>query len=193
MDAAIAEGYKDLKFKNNTDTPIYIEGYTSGGKLTFTVYGKENREADRTIEYVSEETSRTDYKKKFVATGDKVGTLKKAVSGHTGMKAKLWKVVKENGVEVSREAINSSSYMASDATYHVGTKTDNAEAKKILTDAINTQDEGKIKAAIAKAKDVIKKASESAETAGSSTPAKPEDPQETPGGNEENSGENGEA
>ncbi len=189
MDAAIAEGYKDFKFKNNTDAPVYVEGYTSGGKLTFTIYGKETRAADRKIEYVSEETSRTDYKKKFVATGDKVGTLKKDVSGHTGMKAKLWKVVTENGVEVSREAINSSSYMASNATYHVGTKTDNAEAKKLITDAIKTQDEGKIKAAIAEAKEVIKKASESTETAKPSNPAKPEEPN----GDDENTGENGEA
>lgn len=189
MDAAIAEGYKDFKFKNNTDAPIYVEGYTSGGRLTFTIYGKEFRADDRSIEYVSEETSRTDYKKKFVATSDKVGTLRKDVAGHTGMKAKLWKVVKENGVEVSREAINSSSYMASNATYHVGTKTDNAEAKKIITDAIKTQDEGKIKAAIAEAKKVIKEDSESKEAAGQSTPAKPEEQ----GGTDENSGDNGEA
>ena len=140
MDAAIAEGYKDLKFKNNTDTPIYIEGYTSGGKLTFTVYGKENREADRTIEYVSEETSRTDYKKKFVATGDKVGTLKKDVSGHTGMKAKLWKVVKENGEVVERTQVNSSTYKMTPryATVGVSTADPNAyneimAASKILS------------------------------------------------------------
>ena len=31
-DAAIAGTYKDLKIKNPYDTPIYIEGYTSGKK-----------------------------------------------------------------------------------------------------------------------------------------------------------------
>lgn len=34
MDAAIAGTYKDIKIKNNYSTPVYIEGYTSGKKLT---------------------------------------------------------------------------------------------------------------------------------------------------------------
>ena len=33
-DAAIAGTYKDLKFKNNLDNPVYIEGYCSGGVIT---------------------------------------------------------------------------------------------------------------------------------------------------------------
>ena len=38
-DAAIAGTYKDLKFKNNLDAPVYIEGYCSGGIIYFNVYG----------------------------------------------------------------------------------------------------------------------------------------------------------
>lgn len=155
MDAAIAEGYKDLKFKNNTGAPIYIEGYTKGGKVTFTVYGQETRSPERKVSYVSEVTSKTEAKKKFVASGDAVGTLKRTVAGHDAIKSKLWKVVTENGVQVSRETINSSNYATSKATWSVGTATDNAEAKKILTDAIKTQDEAKIKAAIEQAKQII--------------------------------------
>ena len=155
MDAAISEGYKDLKFKNNTDAPIYIEGCTNGGKLTFTVYGKETREEGRKVSYVSEVTSKTEAEKKFVASDDEVGTLQKLSSGHTGMKTKLWKVVTVNGSEVSREAFNSSSYQSSAATWKVGTATDNAEAKKLITDAIATQDEAKIRAAIDQAKALI--------------------------------------
>lgn len=164
MDAAISEGYKDLKFKNNTDVPIYVEGYTSGGKVTFTIYGKKTIEEGREVSYVSEVTSRTEAKKKFVASGDAVGTLKKSVSGHDAIKAKLWKVVTVNGSEVSREAVNSSNYATSAATYKVGTATDNAEAKKVLTDAIATQDEAKIKAAIDQAKAIIAAASQPSTT-----------------------------
>ena len=160
MDAAISEGYKDLKIKNNTDAPVYIEGYTTGGKLTFTVYGENSHEEGRKVSYVSEVTSKIEAKKKFVASGDPVGTLKKSVSGHDAIKAKLWKVVTVNGSEVSREAVNSSNYQSSKATWTVGVGTDNAQAKKILTDAIATQDEAKIKAAIAQAKDIIAKASQ---------------------------------
>ena len=40
MDAAIAEGAKDFRFVNNTEAPIYIEGYTYGGKIYFNLYGE---------------------------------------------------------------------------------------------------------------------------------------------------------
>ena len=53
-DAAIAGTYKDLKITNNYGTPIYVEGYTSGKTLTFTIYGKETRPANRTFKFVSE-------------------------------------------------------------------------------------------------------------------------------------------
>ena len=70
----------------------------------------------------------------------------------------MWKVVKENGVEVSRKQVNSSSYISSAATWSVGTGTDNAEAKKVITDAIATQDEAKIKEALAQAQQMIEQA-----------------------------------
>ena len=89
MDAAIAGDYKDLKFKNNTETPIYIEGYISGGNLTFTIYGKETRNANRSIEFVSETLSTTPAGKKFVESGDSLGVMTKSGSGHTGKTARL--------------------------------------------------------------------------------------------------------
>lgn len=167
MDAAISEGVLDLKIKNNTDAPIYIEGITKGGTLTFTVYGKEYRPSTRKVSYISETLSTTDPGKKFVATGEPIGTYKKAVSAHMGIKAKLWKVVTENGTEVSREQFNKSSYKASPATYHVGIGSDNAEAAAIVNNAIKTQDEATIQAAIAQAQGLIAQAT-------SGTPVTPE-------------------
>ena len=179
MDAAISEGVLDLKIKNNTETPIYIEGITSGGALTFTVYGKEYRPASRKVSYVSETLSSTDPGKKFVATADPVGTYKKAVSAHLGIKAKLWKVVTENGTEVSREQFNKSSYKASPAVYHVGIGTDNAEAVAILNQAIATQDEATITAAIAQAQALVAAAT-SATPVAPATPAPEVTPQPAP-------------
>ena len=65
QDAAIAGDYKDMKLENTTDAPIYIEGYMSGGNITFTIYGKETRPANRSIKFVSETLSTTDPGKKF--------------------------------------------------------------------------------------------------------------------------------
>lgn len=155
MDAAIAGTWKDLKFKNNQDTAIYIEATMSGRNLTFTIYGKETRAANRKIAYVSETLESTPSKIKFVESGEQLGTKKTTVSGHVGKKAKLWKVVYENGVEVSREVVNNSNYAMSPKTVSVGTATDNAEAKKLVQDAIKTQDEAKINTAIAQAQGII--------------------------------------
>ena len=46
-------------------------------------------------------------------------------SAHIGYTAQLWKVVEENGVEVSREVINKSSYKVSPRSATVGVATDN--------------------------------------------------------------------
>lgn len=155
QDAAIAGDYKDMKLQNTTDAPIYIEGYVSGGYVTFTIYGKETRPANRSVKYVSETLSTKDPGKKFEASEDALGTIVKTSSAHTGMEARLWKVVYENGVEVSREIFNTSSYISSPAYYTVGIATDNAEAKALVKAAIATNDEAKINAAIAQAKQII--------------------------------------
>ena len=181
QDAAIAGDYKDMKLKNTTEAPIYIESYVSGGYITFNIYGKETRPENRSIKFVSETISSKDGGKKFEASGDPIGTIKKTSSAHTGMEARLWKVVYENDVEVSREVFNTSSYMASPAYYTVGTATDNAEAKAVVTAAIATNDEAKINAAIAQAQAIIDAANKPVEPPVQETPA-PEAPQapETP-------------
>ena len=164
MDAAIAESSgKDFVFTNNTEYPIYIEGYISGGNLTFTIYGKETRNANRSIEFVSETLSTTPAGKKFVESGDSLGVMTKSGSGHTGKTARLWKVVYENGQEVSRDIFNNSTYSASPVTVNVGTASDNAEASALVKAAIATQDEGQINNAIAEAKAKIEEAAQKAE------------------------------
>ncbi len=162
MDAAIAGDFKDLKFKNNKETPIYIEGYVKGGYVTFTIYGKETRPENREIKFESEVISSTPAGKKFEATGDKIGTFKQASSGYAGTKAKLWKVIYENGAEVERVVVNNSNYMKSPAIWHVGTASDNAEATALVKNAVATQDEAKITAAIAQAKALIEEANKPA-------------------------------
>lgn len=169
MDAAIAGTWKDLKFKNNQETPIYIEAVMSGRNLTFTIYGKETRDANRKIEYVSETTETIPCTVKFVVSDAELGVKKTTVSGHVGKKAKLWKVVYENGIEVSRKQVNQSNYEMSGKTVSVGIATDNAEAKKIVQDAVKTQKEATINAAIAQAKALI--AQTNAPTSAPMTPA----------------------
>ncbi len=155
MDAAIAGDYKDLKFKNNTASPIYIEGYVSGGYITFVIYGEETRPESRTVQYISETLSTTPVTKRFVASDASLGSKSTEDSGHTGLKAQLWMVVYENGEEVSREVINTSDYRMSEATVSVGTKSSSSAASSVVKNAIASQNEAKINAAIEEAWNII--------------------------------------
>ena len=127
-DAAIAGTHKDMKFKNTFDTPIYIEGKANGSTITFTVYGKK-KDPKRTVEFLSEttqvkESSESTVSDNTLAEGQKVLES----YGHTGYSARLWKIVKINGKQVSKKVFNTSTYMSTPTVYRVGTK--KAEDKK---------------------------------------------------------------
>ena len=122
-DAALAGTYKDLKFANNTDIPLYIEGiYDPEGTLTFTIYGKETREAGRTVKYVSETLSST-YPEEIVTENPNLPKGKRVITvlGHIGYTAKLWKEVYQDGKLVSREEVNTSRYRTAPIYVTVGT------------------------------------------------------------------------
>ncbi len=162
MDAAIAGTYKDLKFTNNYDFPVYIEGYTNGGQITFTIYGEETRPSNREVIFESETTSTTEPETQYVASAShSIGYVNTDQNSHTGYTAKLWKIVKEDGVEVSKETFNNSTYNASPRIITVGVKSDNANAVAAIKAAIATKDEGKIRAAAAaNSADALKKQEE---------------------------------
>lgn len=140
-DAAIAESSgKDFKFTNNLENPIYIEGVTSPDKtITFTIYGIETRPENRTVEYQSEilETNVPPTEAIIQNGGLPIGYVS-VQSVHVGYKARLWKIVKEDGVEVSREQVNSSNYKAVPRTATVGTATADPNAYNQLQAAIAT-------------------------------------------------------
>lgn len=150
MDAAIADGIKDLQFKNNQETPVYIEGYTSGGIIYFNIYGKETRPANRRVDFVSEVTSQTDPEKEYVPVGDQpVGYIETTVKPHIGYTARLWKIVYENDVEVSRKVFNNSKYNPSKEVIAVGIGGATPEAQAAIGAALETKDDATIRATVA--------------------------------------------
>lgn len=149
-DAAIAGTYKDLKFTNNTDAPIYIEGYTAGKVLYFNIFGKETRDSNRTISFVSETLSTTDPGVQYkAAPSQPIGYIRTEQSAHVGYTAQLWKIVTVNGVEESREVFNKSTYNPSPRIVMVGTASANGDAVAAMNAAVGTQDEATINAAAA--------------------------------------------
>lgn len=148
-DAAIAESSgKDFKFKNNLDYPIYIEGYTTPEKkITFTIYGVETRDSGREVVYESEVLERTEPDTEVIYTdaAQPVGYCS-VQSAHIGYKARLWKVVKENGEEVSREQVNSSTYMKAPRSATVGVATEDPGAYNAIMSAVASGSVDQVKA-----------------------------------------------
>ncbi|MBR5565533.1 MAG: VanW family protein [Roseburia sp.] len=148
MDAMIADGIQDFKFKNNTEYPIYLEGYTEGKDLYFNIYGVETRPANRTIEFESVVISSQDPGTTFVAAELPVGTVTQTQSKHIGYKTQLWKIVKEDGVVVSRDLFNTSSYKSSPKVLAIGIATDNENLRWAIYNAIATGDAATISSAL---------------------------------------------
>lgn len=149
-DSAIAGTYKDLKFVNNSEAPIYIEGITSGKKITFNIYGMETRSSNRKVEFISETIEETEPVIEIkVDESAQFGSVSK-VSAHKGIVAKLWKVVTENGEEVSRTEVNKSTYAMSPERYTIGLANGTPEAIAELNAAIATQDINAVNAVIGK-------------------------------------------
>lgn len=140
-DAAIAESSgKDFRFVNNLEYPVYIEGYTENKRITFNIYGKETRDPGHKVSYESEvlEVINPPADNLTADPSQPIGYVVVTESAHIGYKARLWKVVTENGVEVSREQINSSSYKMTPRSAVVGVATGDAHAYEEIMAAIGT-------------------------------------------------------
>lgn len=146
MDAAIAEGSMDLVFRNNLDTPILISGYAYGGELTFSIWGKETRPADRFIYYYSNTISETypEGVALYAAPDQPVGYFNQVQSAMSGVSAECWKEITYNG-ETTTELVNTSYYQATPASWEVGT----SGASDALLNAIALNDLAAAQAAAA--------------------------------------------
>lgn len=121
-DAALNEGTKNFKFVNNTDTPIYIYAYASNGTLHVSIFGKEYRDSDRSIDYRNEILG-------TIPAGDPIETIDESQpadyrvvtqTAHTGYRANLWKYVYENGELVDTILVNTSYYSPSPERVTIG-------------------------------------------------------------------------
>ena len=149
-DAAIAGDIKDFQIRNNRETPVYIEGYTTNSDVVFNIYGKEDRDPGHKALYITEVTSVTVQNTQWIPDPNiGLGILQRVSSGHTGCTARLWKIVTQDGVEESRKVYNNSTYNPSDRIVHVGVGTEDAGVAAAMTAAVNSQDPTVIANAVA--------------------------------------------
>ena len=167
MDAAIAESSgKNFRFVNNTDYPVYIDGYTTSDKsITFTIYGVESRPASHSVSYESEvlETTMPESDMIYTDAGKSAGYSSGIQSAHIGYKARLWKNTYENGALTNREEVNSSTYKLSPRSITIGVATDNPDIYNMLMEAAASGSADTAAAAAAQAAAIL-------------TPAEPVDP-----------------
>ncbi len=110
-DATVSWGSPDFKFKNSRTYPIKIVATTNSRKqVTISIYGlKEDNEYN--VEIVSYRTGTIAYKTTY--TTDKSlqnGQTKVVQSGSNGATSVAYRVLKQNGVEVSRELLSRDTY-----------------------------------------------------------------------------------
>lgn len=149
-DAAIAGDFMDFRFKNSYDSPIYIFAeIDASNRLRVVIYGKDTRQEGRTVEFESETLSTEDYSVKYKANSElSFGDIEYTGSPHTGKEARLWKIVYENGAQVSRDVFNTSTYTKSDQVVEIGTAGGSSWAVSALETAIGNQDWNEINNAI---------------------------------------------
>lgn len=170
-DAAIAGTYKDFRFKNNMDTPVYIEGTSDGGILTFKVYGVENRPSNRVVSFESETVEKKDIEVQFNVSSDyDLGYIATTQSAHQGVVARLWKIVTVDGVQQSREIFNKSTYNSSPKIITVGVRGASEEQVAAIKAAAESKNEDTVKAAVAAAKAEAEKPEEEEQKAEETTP-----------------------
>ena len=139
-DAAIAEGVMDMRFVNNTDAPVYIQGGCHGGQITFIIYGHETRPENRTIEFESRTiaTQNADGYSLYPDATQAVGYIAQTQSPHTGCQAQLWKHIYIDGIETEEVLVNESFYQSVGTIYSVGVMTGNAAVQQALYAAIGS-------------------------------------------------------
>ncbi|MDD7352591.1 MAG: VanW family protein [Peptoniphilaceae bacterium] len=129
-DAAVARGYKDLKFKNNTSNPVLILSEANGEKLNFKILGNA---ADRDYEIkIIPKLLETVSPGVDTIYSDKLPEGESTVkdSGAKGYSYKTYKEIIKNGEVIEKKEISKSYYLPKDKVVVVGTGTSNSDDDK---------------------------------------------------------------
>lgn len=120
MDATVAYGSLDFRFKNNTDMPIKISMSWGGGTVSAKIIGT-NKNKNRTIKINTQTVSTTPYG----VTEIKDDTLPEGKTvvdtpGFKGAVVDTYKVIYENGVEIENRFLHKSKYTMVNKVVRVG-------------------------------------------------------------------------
>jgi vancomycin resistance protein YoaR len=119
QDAAIAQGYEDLKIRNSTEGYIYIQTEAGGGKVTFRLYGDvpENQR----VQIESRVLGALPFATRTVTDPSLgPGRQETQVAGHAGLSSEAYRLIYLGDTLVKRELLSRDSYLPTAAVVAVG-------------------------------------------------------------------------
>lgn len=120
-DATISENYIDFKFQNTTQYPIYLYGEVQGNWVKFSIYGRSETPG-KTVKIRTEVVKKTEPKITIIEDPTlPAGTEVEEKKAYTGYVVKSYRVIVENGKEVSVEELPVSNYRVVNGVKRVGT------------------------------------------------------------------------
>ena len=121
QDATVSYGTLDYVFENDTNYPIKIETKIGGGKLTVNILGTKE---DKSLTYDVVSVTNSTIGRKEITEEDPTLPAGETVvkqKGQNGAVASTYKIYYKDGVEVNREFIGKSTYVAMNRIVIVGT------------------------------------------------------------------------
>lgn len=122
QDATISGDVLDLKFKNSTQYPLYIESYIENNKLVMNIYGYVKNPL-KWVDIQSEIVEKYEPKIKYIddptiPQGEEIAE----VEPHTGYKVNTYRLIYENNKLVKKEFLYTDVYKPVDGVIKRGTK-----------------------------------------------------------------------
>ncbi len=124
FDAVLASTYKDLKFRNNTSKPVYIESYVGNGEVTVNIYGEEIHNPNRNLKFTNELVNTIEPEPPIVIENDDMfeGEEIVEITPLNGYEYNVYKHVYDGDTLISTELVDTSYYRSRQEQKVVGTK-----------------------------------------------------------------------
>ncbi|MBQ4161054.1 MAG: VanW family protein [Clostridia bacterium] len=120
IDATVAYGTLDFRFKNNTTAPIKIVAKAGGGTVNVQILGT-NENPDKKVEIKTDRISFTPHGTTTVNDPTlPIGQQKEDAEGFNGAVINTYKIISENGKQISNKLIHKSTYRMANRVVRVG-------------------------------------------------------------------------
>ncbi len=120
MDATVAYGSLDFRFKNNTDAPVKIVTKAAAGKVDVQILGT-NTNPNKKVEIICDRISYTPYGTTIINDENlEPGTEIQDGEGFNGAIVNTYKKITENGKEISNKLLHKSVYRMVNRILRVG-------------------------------------------------------------------------